>query len=111
MRRKTASISEAGAPSLYCIYNREDDIFEIVDATHRPVKDLREPPSPDEVVEPSPKTWRSRVQAVAEWVLTDLLAGFVSCAVSMNPHLFCMMRELDDHIETSKARPNEPEKR
>ncbi len=111
MRRKTASIGEAGAPSLYCIYNREDDIFEIVDAAHRPVEDFRGPASPDEVVAPRPKTWRSRVRAVTEWVLTDLLAGFVSCAVSMNPHHFCMMHAFDDHIETSKTRPDEPDKR
>jgi len=110
MRRKAASIGEAGSSKVYCVYNQEDGIFEIVDARNQPLGGSCRLVDFDEFVESNPKTWRSRLRAVVEWVFTDLLAGFVSCSVSMNPHLFCMMYQFDDHIERSKTRSTPPDK-
>ena len=73
MRRKTASIGEAGSSKVYCVYNQEDGIFEIVDARNQPLGGSCRLVDFDEFVEPNPKTWRSRLRAVVEWVFTDLL--------------------------------------
>ncbi len=102
MQRKTSSIGEIEACRVYCIYNREDGIFEIVDTMNRSIGGSNPLASFDEFIEPRSKTWASRVRAATDWLFSDILAGFVSCAVSMNPHLFTMMPRFDDHIKTSK---------
>jgi hypothetical protein len=102
MQRKILSIGEADAPHVLSVYNWEVGTFQVVDAGHEPAEKSDWCETPDERTGPQPETWRSRVKEVAAWIVADILTGFVSCAVAMNPHLFRMMDEFDAHMERSK---------
>ncbi len=104
MQRKISSIGEADAPQVLSVYNWEAGSFQIVDAQGRRAQGSDQYIKPDESIRREPDTWRSRMKDVAAWVVADLLTGFVSCAVTMNPHLFRMMDEFDTHMERSKKR-------
>jgi hypothetical protein len=110
MQRKISSSGEPGAPRVLCVYNREDGVFEIVDAAHRAGREFDRSIVLNEFIPPEPEDWRDRVRAAAAWILSDFLFGFVSCAVSMNPHLFQMMYDLDQHIVRPEKRPPPDEK-
>jgi hypothetical protein len=111
MRRKILSIGEADTSHVLSVYNWEMGTFQVIDARHFSPRESDQYEKPGEPTGPEPETWRSRMKEVGAWILADVLTGFISCAVTMNPHLFRMMDEFDAHMERSKKRiaPEEKE--